>query len=315
VILLDGVGDQTAAVDGGVAAGRDNHIPDDGRELVVAHHSAIIIQAEDGRRIKSTDVSDFFSNLPGGRSTNFSTDRASGATSMAASLIQGIAAGSRLLLIDEDNAASNFLTIDPLMRRLLGKTLNGFTTLLEALPALTAAGVNTVLVAGAHHQSLQTSDHIVIMEDYQPRVATAQVRRLLPRRRTKRVVHAIIPQRLLTDQPDCLFGQRHFLRIDVTEPERPLFNDLPLDLRRCGWQVDKASVRGAFAAAAWCCRLADGQAISLKELAERYLTFVSTHGPRALDPFDTALITIPPWQLVVTVLERLPQPNIISGKY
>ncbi len=297
-----------------LAAGRDNHIPDDGRELVVAHASAIVIQAEDGRRIKSTDVSDFFSNLPGGRSTNFSTDRASGATSMAASLIQGIAAGSRLLLIDEDNAASNFLTIDPLMRRLLGTTLNGFTTLLEALPGLTAAGVNTVLVAGAHHQSLQTSDHIVIMENYQPRVATAQVRRLLPRRRTKNVVPAIIPQRLLTNQPDCLFGQRHFLRIDVTEPERPLFNDIPLDLRRCGWQVDKASVRGAFAAAAWCCRLADGQAISLKELAERYQAFVSDYGPRALDPFDTALITVPPWQLVVTVLERLSQPNIISGK-
>ncbi len=296
-----------------LAAGRDDHLPDDGRELVVAESSVLAIQAEDGRRIKDTDLSQFFARLPGSDSQHFSTTRASGATSMGASLVQGIAAGCRLLLVDEDSAASNFLTIDPVMRRLLGIALNGITTLLDLLPALAAAGVSSVLVAGSNHQSLLASNRVVLMQDYQPRDVSVRMRRLLPgARRTATVKPVRLPNRLLTDDPDCLFGPRHFLRVDVTEPERPVVNGTALDLRRCGWELDKALVRGALAAAGWCCRLAEGQPLALDQLRRRYDDFIATYGVRGLDPFDTALITVPPWQLVVTVLERLERPVIVS---
>ena len=294
-----------------LAAGREDHIPGDGRELVVAEPSVLAIQAEDGRRIKDTDLSPFFARLPGNDSRHFSTIRASGATSMGASLVQGIAAGCRLLLVDEDSAASNFLTIDPVMRRLLGLALDGIATLLDLLPALAAAGVSSVLVAGSNHQSLLASQRVVLMQDYQPRDATARMRRLLPRsRRTTAVAATALPRRVLADDADCLFGPRHFLRVDVTEPERPLVNGSALDLRRCGWELDPALVRGALAAAGWCCRLAEGQPLALDLLSRRYQDFIGTYGVRGLDPFDTALITVPPWQLVVTVLERLERPCI-----
>jgi len=297
-----------------LAAGRDDHVPDDGRELVVADSSVLAIQAEDGRRIKDTDLSRFFAKLPGCDSRRFSTTRASGATSMGASLVQGISAGSRLLLVDEDSAASNFLTIDPVMRRLLGIALNGITTLLDLLPALAAAGVNSVLVAGSNHQSLLASDRVLLMQDYQPSDATARMRRLLPQaRRRRRITPTTIPTRILADGADALFGPRHFLNVDVTEPERPLVNGTALDLRRCGWELDKALVRGALAAAGWCCRLADNQPLATRELRRRYEDFLATYGVRGLDPFDTALITVPPWQLVVTVLERLERPVIRSS--
>ncbi|MBA3700559.1 MAG: hypothetical protein H0W78_17060 [Planctomycetes bacterium] len=296
-----------------LAAGRDDHLPDDGRELVVADASVLAIQAEDGRRIKDTDLSRFFAKLPGNNSRRFSTTRASGATSMGASLVQGISAGSRLLLVDEDSAASNFLSIDPVMRRLLGIALNGITTLLDLLPALAAAGINSVLVAGSNHQSLLASDRVVLMQDYQPQDVTVRMRRLLPQtRRRGRPAGTTLPTRILADEADCLFGPRHFLRVDVTEPERPLVNDTALDLRRCGWDLDKALVRGALAAAAWCCRLAAGKPLTTSELKRRYEDFLATYGVRGLDPFDTALITVPPWQLVVTVLERLERPVIRS---
>lgn len=296
-----------------LAAGRDDHIPDDGRELVVADGSVLAIQAEDGRRIKDTDLSRFFAKLPGNDSRHFTTTRASGATSMGASLVQGISAGCRLLLVDEDSAASNFLTIDPVMRRLLGIALNGITTLLDLLPALAAAGVSSVLVAGSNHQSLLASDRVLLMQDYQPSDATTRMRRLLPQaRRARRIVATTIPTRILADEADALFGPRHFLNVDVTEPERPLVNGTALDLRRCGWELDKALVRGALAAAGWCCRLAENQPLPTRELRRRYEDFVATYGVRGLDPFDTALITVPPWQLVVTVLERLERPQIRS---
>jgi predicted ABC-class ATPase len=294
-----------------IAAGRDDHPPGDGRELVVADASTLVVQAEDGRRIKQCDLSGFFAQLPGADSACFSTTRASGATSMGASLVQGVAGGCRLLLIDEDTAASNFLTIDPVMRRLLGRAYDGTTTLLELLPALAASGVSSVLVAGSNSLSLAASDRVLLMEHYQPQDVTTRVARLLGRRQ-RRVSAWILPQRVLHDQPDCLFGPRHFLTVDANEPERPVVNGVALDLRRCGWELDRALVRGALAAAAWCCRLADNQPLDLLALKTRYHDFITRQGVRGLDPFDTALITLPPWQLVVTVLERLERPKLRS---
>jgi hypothetical protein len=299
-----------------IAAGRDDHPPGDGRELVVADASALLVQAEDGRRIKRQDLDAFFARLPGASARGFSTTRASGATSMAASLLQGVAAGCRLLAIDEDTAASNFLTIDPVMRALLGTALRGTTTLLELLPALAVAGVSTLLVAGSNAESLAASDRVLLMEHYQPRDATAAARRLLRRagaaRGAGRPRAFPLPGRVLRDQSDCLFGPRHFLAVDATEAERPLLDGAALDLRRCGWELDTASVRGALAAAACCCRLAAGQPVTLAALRSRYAAFIAERGVRGLDPFDTQLITLPPWQLVVTVLERLPRPELSS---
>jgi Predicted ATPase of the ABC class len=297
-----------------VIAGRYDHAPGDGRELVVADGSVVQVQAEDGRRIKDQDLSVFFATLPGGPSTAFTSERASGATSMAASVLQAVAAGCRLLAVDEDSAASNFLTIDPLMRRLLGATLTGTTTLLEVLPALARLGVSTVLVAGSSAQTLSCSDHILLLEHYRPSDARRRVRRLLPavRRRWTPPVELAPPRRWLADQHDCLFGPRHFLTVDASEPERPRLGEAALDLRRSGWTLDTALVRGALAAAAWVCRLADAAPTDLATLHERYQRHLDAHGVRGLDPFDTALIAAPPWQLVVSVLERLARPRLTS---
>ena len=281
---------------------------------MVADDSVVLVQAEDGRRIKDQDLSAFFATLPGGASAAFSSEHASGATSMAASVLQAVAAGCRLLAVDEDSAASNFLTIDPTMRRLLGRALDGTTTLLEALPALTRLGVSTVLVAGSSAQTLSCSDHILLLEHYRPSDARRRVARLLPGMRRQRAGGAALapPQRWLADRPDCLFGPRHFLTVDAHEPERPRLAEVALDLRRSGWTLDTALVRGALAAAAWVCRLAGRRPTALGELRQRYQCHLDQHGVRGLDPFDTALIALPPWQLVVGVLERLARPRLTS---
>jgi hypothetical protein len=297
-----------------VVAGRYDHPPGDGRELVVADASVVQVQAEDGRRIKDQDLSAFFATLPGAPSAAFTSERASGATSMAASVLQAVAAGCRLLAVDEDSAASNFLAIDPLMRRLLGAALTGTTTLLEVLPALTRLGVSTVLVAGSSAQTLACSDHLLLLEHYRPSDARRRVARLLPPagRRPARPAVLPPPRRWLADRHDCLFGPRHFLTVDASEPERPRLDGVALDLRRSGWDLDTALVRGALAGAAWVCRLADGRTTDLAVLRERYLGHLAAHGVRGLDPFDTALIAAPPWQLVVSVLERLARPRLTS---
>ncbi len=301
-----------------IQAGVDDHPPGDGRETVATVASVVLVQAEDGRAVTETDLSRFFAALPGADPARFSTSKASGATSMAASVIQGIAAGCRLLLIDEDTAASNFLLIDPVMRRLLGPTLRGTTTLIETLPALAAAGVATILVAGSSGHSLAVAQRVVQMDHWQPHDVTARARRLLKRMPPARP--AQLPRRWLCDTADALFGPRHFAPLDLREPERPRIK-LPvangsdgwhrLDLRRSGWVLDEALIAGALLAAGWVCRLAaggmgenDGDG-DMARLEAAYNHLVQK-GATALDPFHSRLITVPPWQLVVSVLERLP---------
>nr|BFE99897.1 hypothetical protein GCM10020241_15730 [Streptoalloteichus tenebrarius] len=59
-----------------------DHVPGDGRELVVSRPDTVKIRAEDGRRVTRVDVSPFVAHLPtGADTTDFSTDNASGSTS------------------------------------------------------------------------------------------------------------------------------------------------------------------------------------------------------------------------------------------
>ena len=82
----------------------------DGREFVTADATAMKIRAEDGRCITGVNISPFISNLPYGKdTTDFCPPDASGSTSQAANILEAVAVGSKLLLIDEDTAATNFM--------------------------------------------------------------------------------------------------------------------------------------------------------------------------------------------------------------
>jgi hypothetical protein len=196
------------------------------------------------------------------------------------------------------------------MRRLLGARAGAARTLVEVLPALTAAGLSTVLVAGSSAAALAAADRVLLLDRFRVRDATRRARQLLRLPRPRPAPPLAIPPRRLDDHPDCLFGPRHFLLVEVDEPERPQLAGAPLDLRRCGWPLDAPLVRGALAAAAWCCRLADGRPTTMDALADRYAAFITARGARGLDPFDTQLLVVPPWPLVALVLERLPRPHL-----
>lgn len=63
------------------------------------------------------DISPFITNLPFGRPTHqFTSADASGSTSQAANVLESLEAGARLLLIDEDTSATNFMIRDARMQ-------------------------------------------------------------------------------------------------------------------------------------------------------------------------------------------------------
>ncbi len=161
-----------------VARGVYNHRPGDGRECVVTDSSAAKVQAEDGRSVAGVDISPFIGALPGGQdTTRFSTPNASGSTSQAAAIIEAIEAGARLLLIDEDTAATNFMIRDRRMQALVHADDEPITPFIDRVRSLSVdAGVSTLLVIGGSGDYLDVADRVLAMIRYRPHDLTAEAR-------------------------------------------------------------------------------------------------------------------------------------------
>jgi len=148
-----------------ISAGIYDHIKGDGRELCITDDTAVSISAEDGRSVKHLNISPFIKWLPGGDTADFTTDHASGSTSQAANIMEAVSCGARLLCIDEDRSATNFMIRDRMMKELIEKEpITPFTD--RARELYRTHGVSTVLVIGGSGEYLATADRVCLMEDY-----------------------------------------------------------------------------------------------------------------------------------------------------
>jgi predicted ABC-class ATPase len=156
-----------------------DHIPLDGRERIVTDPSAVKIRAEDGRPVTGTDISPYISVLPGAKDPkSFSTDDASGSTSMAANIQEALEVGSKSLLIDEDSSATNLLVRDARMQALIQN--EPITPLVSKVRALyTQHGVSTIMVVGGLGDWLSVADNVIAMDYYIPRLITSKVQAVL----------------------------------------------------------------------------------------------------------------------------------------
>lgn len=151
-------------------AGVYNHIAGDGREYVITDRTAVKLRAEDGRSVRNVDISLFINDLPNRKDTRcFSTEDASGSTSQAANVIEGLEAGSRVFLIDEDTSATNFMVRDDLMQKIISRDKEPITPFIErARDLYEKAGISTVMVAGSSGAYFYIADTIIQMDHYKP---------------------------------------------------------------------------------------------------------------------------------------------------
>ena len=165
-----------------------NHIPGDGRELVVTDPSAVKIRAEDGRRIQKVDISPFINNLPFGKETgSFSTEDASGSTSQAANTIEALEAGARVLLIDEDTSATNFMIRDHRMQELVAKDREPITPFIDKIRQLHRdRKVSTILVIGGSGDYFDVADSVICMVEYKPMDLTGKARAIAEKYKAER---------------------------------------------------------------------------------------------------------------------------------
>lgn len=151
-----------------------NHIPGDGREKVVSDPTAVKVRAEDGRAISKVNISPFIDRLPFGRDTHqFSTENASGSTSQAANIIEAFESGTRVLLIDEDTSATNFMIRDERMQSLVVKDKEPITPLLYRVRELyDQHGVSSVIVMGGSGDYFDVADTVIMLDAYEPQDVT-----------------------------------------------------------------------------------------------------------------------------------------------
>lgn len=165
-----------------------DHIPGDGRELVVATSGVAKVRAEDGRRVEQVTITPFISNLPGGRDTDrFSSEDASGSTSQAANIIEALEAGATALLIDEDTSATNFMIRDHRMQELIAKQQEPITPFIDRVRQIyEERGVSTVLVVGGSGDYFDVADRVVALYEYRLRDVTGEAREIAERYASER---------------------------------------------------------------------------------------------------------------------------------
>ncbi|MBW2123740.1 MAG: ABC-ATPase domain-containing protein, partial [Deltaproteobacteria bacterium] len=227
-----------------------NHLPGDGRERVVAHRGAVKIRAEDGRNVEKVNIEPFISNLPMGRDTrSFSTENASGSTSQAANILEALEIGAKVLLVDEDTSATNFMIRDERMQALVAKEKEPITPFVDKVKKLYQdLGVSTILVMGGSGDYFDVAETVIMMDNYRPRCVTERAREIAKRQATRRMDEGgpafgtVTPRKPLASSFDARRGKRE-ARIDAKGLTTILYGRTTIDLDCLEQLVDTSQTR------------------------------------------------------------------------
>lgn len=179
VIVITGGGySGKSTVLNAISAGIYNHVAGDGRELCITDETAVTITAEDGRAVSNVNISPFIKWIPNGNPADFSTSHASGSTSQGANIMEAVSLGAKLLLIDEDRSATNFMIRDAVMKRLIEK--EPITPFTDRANGLAAMGISTILVIGGSSEYLAVADDVYMMDEFVMSEVTDRAKSLVP---------------------------------------------------------------------------------------------------------------------------------------
>lgn len=266
-----------------------NHIPGDGRELVVTDKNALKIRAFDGRSVEKVNISAFIDNLPFARDTHaFSSENASGSTSQAANIIEGLEMGAKVLLIDEDTSATNFMIRDQRMQELISKDKEPITPFIDKVRQLfTEFGVSTILVIGGSGDYFSVADHVIGMKDYLPEDLTAPAKSIAEKYKSQRRTEggtefgSVTPRVPLRQSLDPSRGNRA-VKIVARELHTISFGKYTIDISDMEQLVDLSQTRAIADAILYAMRYMKGQT-TLKEVVQKVLSDILQHGFDILD--------------------------------
>lgn len=267
-----------------------NHVPGDGRELVVCDSSSVKIRAEDGRSVTQVDIEPFISDLPFGEDTSgFTSDNASGSTSQAANIMEALEAESGLLLLDEDTSATNFMIRDGRMQQLVAKQDEPITPFIDRVRELySRLGVSTVLVLGGSGDYFELADTVLMLKEYRPHDVTDRAKELAEIYTTQRRTETKAPLQGVT--PRVPLGKSFQLgpreKVKAKGLHGVMVGRGSIDLSQVEQLVDESQTR---AIAAFFKQLSGRQrdrGLSLSETVDEILEAVAEQGLDHLAGFD-----------------------------
>jgi len=267
-----------------------DHVPGDGREGVVSLGDACKVRAEDGRSVREADIHHFIGDLPGGQDTSrFTTDNASGSTSQAANIVEALESGSRLLLLDEDTSATNFMIRDARMQTLVAEEHEPITPFIDRVREIhDALGVSTVLVLGGSGDYIDVADHVLMMREYRLLEVTERAREVAAEFESRRRFESrtsLSPAARRAPQPASfrLRGRR-----DKVRPKGLsliLYRRTPIDLSLVEQLVSPSQTRAIARIMVYMSkRYLDGTA-TLSEAVDRVMDDIAGSGLDAVSPF------------------------------
>ena len=219
----------------------------------------------DGRSIQKTDISMFINDLPNRKdTTSFCTEDASGSTSQAANVIEGIETGTFLFLIDEDTSATNFMIRDELMQRVIHREMEPITPFIERIRELYENyGISTVIVAGSSGAYFHIADSIIQMDRYVPKDITVRAKKeaenfpqiSVPEQPAEKPTYDRVPR------PDKAFRGNDRIKMKTMGKESVMINRDTIDLRYLEQIADNEQV----AALGYCVRYAQKHLIDGKK--------------------------------------------------
>ena len=267
-----------------IETGIYSHIPGDGRELCAADARAVKVRAYSGRFVASVDISGFIDKLPFDRdTTRFCTPNASGSTSQAASIVEALEMDARVLLMDEDTCAANFMIRDRKMQDLVKKEDEPIAPFIDRVRWLyEKKGVSSVMVLGGVGDYFEVADTVIQMIRYEPYDVTAAAKRIAGESPSKRRQERQDPpgpagERFVhTDSidPSNEYGKKS---IYATETNRIHFGATTIDLTDVE-QIAELSQSKAIAQAILYLRKLSEEPVRLKELTARCLQVVEEKG-------------------------------------
>ncbi len=266
------------------------HIPGDGREYVVTVPDAVKIRAEDGRRIQNVDISPFINNLPGGIDTSsFCTEDASGSTSQAANIMEAIEVGAKLLLIDEDTSATNFMIRDVRMQQLVKKENEPITPFIDRVKELyEKLGISTILVMGGCGDYFDVADTVIMMQEYVPYDVTEKAKAVAKmfvtgRKKEVRPVEKWDIRRIPVAESFSPY-KKGKIKIDAKGLDYIQYGSENVDLRFVEQIVDISQMRAIGMAIYLASKFMDKKK-SLKEVLKEVEKAIDKEGLDILDPF------------------------------
>lgn len=260
-----------------------NHIEGDGREFVIVDDTAIKVRAEDGRVIHKDDISLFINNLPNKKDTSmFTSENASGSTSQAANIIEGLECGTKLFLIDEDTSATNFMIRDDVMQSLVSCDKEPITPFIEVAKSLyDQKGVSTIIVIGSSGDFFDIADKVIQMDSYEPKDVTLKAKELSTGKILERINNRDINIEIKFDRvvrKGSIEGGPKGIKIKTMGRDGLLINKDAIDLRAVEQIVDGEQVTAIGYIMKWAEENKINNKLNLIDLTEEVLRYINKNG-------------------------------------